>query len=160
MTILGTWALGNIAVGATLMGKREGEDKYFHQMNLGWGAVNVALAGFGYYTASKTDPATLDLYASMNAQHQLQKILLLNTGLDIGYMLGGAYLIEHSKNTALDKKPERLEGFGKSIILQGAFLFVFDLTTYFVLASNNEDLRPLLGSLQFTGERIGLLWQF
>jgi len=160
MTVLGTWAIGNIAVGASLMGNREGEDKYFHQMNLGWGAINLALAGFGYYSAVSTDPGSFGLYETVNQQHRFQKILLFNAGLDVGYMLGGAYLIERSKNTPDDKNPERLKGFGKSIILQGAFLFAFDLATYFVLAKDNENLKPLLGNLTFTGDSIGLVWQF
>jgi hypothetical protein len=160
MTVLGTWAVGNIAVGASLMGKREGTDKYFHQMNLGWGAINLALAGFGYYSAVNTDPGSFGLNETMNEQHRFQKILLFNADLDVGYMLGGAYLIERSKNTPDSKNPERLKGFGQSIILQGAFLFVFDLATYLVLAKDNENLQPLLGNLTFTGDSIGLIWQF
>ena len=160
MTVLGTWAVGNIAVGASLMGNRKGSDKYFHQMNLGWGAINLALAGFGYYSAVNTDPGSFGLYETMNQQHRFQKILLFNAGLDVGYMLGGAYLIERAKTTPDSKNPERLKGFGQSIILQGAFLFVFDLATYLVLAKDNENLQPLLGNLTFTGDSIGLVWQF
>ena len=37
----------------------------------------------------------------------IQKILLLNAGLDVGYMLGGLYLTERSKNT--EKNPERIK---------------------------------------------------
>ena len=34
MTVLGTWAIGNMAVGVGLQGSREGSEKYFHQMNI------------------------------------------------------------------------------------------------------------------------------
>lgn len=158
MMVLGGWAVGNIAVGASLYGSRQGEDRYFHLMNMGWGIVNLGLATAGYISAVKTDPASFDMYQSVQAQHSLQKIFLLNAGLDVGYMLGGLYLMERSKRT--EKKPERLKGFGKSIILQGAFLFAFDLGAYFVQAGNNSKLEPLLSSLYFDGQQVGLVLGF
>ena len=90
---------------------------------------------------------------STEEQYKIQKILLFNAGLDIGYMLGGAYLIERSKNTA--NNPERLRGFGKSIILQGGFLFAYDLITYFTLAADNDQLQLLL-----SGDGVGMSWRF
>ena len=44
MLILGGWAIGNMVIGSALMGKREGEDRYFHQMNVAWNAVNLGIA--------------------------------------------------------------------------------------------------------------------
>jgi len=107
------------------MAKSQGTDKAFHQMNLGWGLVNAGLAASGLWTATHTDPASFDLYQSNLEHHRLQKIFLFNAGLDVGYMLGGLWMMEKSK-TAL-KHQDRLQGFGKSIILQGAFLFLFDV---------------------------------
>jgi hypothetical protein len=156
MIVLGTWAAGNIATGAVLMGKKTGEDKYFHQMNLGWGAVNLGIATVGYLASMKADPAGFDTYSTVHEHFKMQKILLFNAGLDLGYMAGGFYLMERSKNTS--NNPERLKGFGKSIVLQGAFLFAFDLTTYFFHAKNNEKLRPLLDGLSFTGD--GFSWEY
>jgi hypothetical protein len=71
----------------------------------------------------------------------------------MAYMAGGAYLIERSKNT--EKNPERLRGFGESIILQGAFLFAFDIGTYLVHRGHNESLQFLLDGLSFQGDAIG-----
>ena len=158
MMVLGGWAVGNLALGAALGSARSGEDKYFHLMNAGWGAVNLGIAALGYWGAVNTDPASFDLYQSVQEQHKLQKVLLFNAGLDVGYMLGGVYLMERSKNT--EKNPERLKGFGKSIILQGAFLFTFDLVNHFVHAAHDSDLQPLLSSLYFSGDQIGLVLQF
>lgn len=159
MLVLGSWAVGNIAVGSVLAGRREGVDKNFHLMNAGWNVVNLGLATLGYLTAIKTDPASLDLYATLEAQNGIEKILLLNTGLDVGYMLGGLYLIERSKNT--EKNPDRLEGFGKSIILQGGFLFVFDLATYFVHTKTRSGVwQEMLTSVYFDGSQVGLVLQF
>lgn len=158
MLVLGGWAVGNIAVGATLGSQRSGEDKYFHYMNAGWNLVNLGLATAGYFTAVNSDPAALDLYASINEQHRMQKIFLFNAGLDVGYMAGGLYLMERAKNT--ENKPERLRGFGKSIILQGGFLFAFDLVAYWMISRGNSELQPLLEGLTFNGQSIGYSLQF
>ncbi|RME99513.1 MAG: hypothetical protein D6772_07600 [Bacteroidetes bacterium] len=155
LLVLGGWAVANMGTGLALRGKAEGSDRYFHEMNMGWGAINLAIAGFGYWSSAKADPGSYDLLATINEQHKLQKILLFNAGLDVGYMLGGAYLIERAKNTSV--KPERLRGFGQSIMLQGGFLFAFDLVTYYLHARHNGDLSPLLEGLSLNGT--GLSWQ-
>ncbi|HMO39635.1 MAG TPA: hypothetical protein PKC76_02970 [Saprospiraceae bacterium] len=159
MMVLGSWAIGNIAAGAVLAGQRQGEDKYFHLMNIGWNTVNLSLATFGYLHAIHTDPTSFDLQGAMAGQYRVEKILLLNTGLDVGYVLGGLYLIERAKNT--DQRPERLSGFGKSIILQGSFLFVFDLASYLVHArTRSSEWQQLFSNLYFNGTEAGIVWQF
>lgn len=158
MLVLGGWAVVNIAGGLALSQKAEGADKYFHLMNAGWNGVNLAIAGLGYYSAMQTDPGNFDLYQTINEQHKFQKILLFNAGLDIGYMAGGLYLIERSKHSG--KNPEQLKGFGRSIILQGAFLFAFDLANHIIHSQHNSALEPLLSSIYFSGSAAGLVLQF
>ncbi len=155
MTVLGGWAIGNLASGALLTGQKTGKAKYFHQMNLGWGAINLGIAGFAYYNAVKTDPASFDLLGSLKEQEKITRILLFNAGLDVGYIMGGAYLRERAKTTT--KNPERLAGFGESIILQGAFLLVFDLAVFWVHHQHGKDLHPLIGGLSFGGN--GVSWR-
>lgn len=158
MLILGSWAVGNIALGASLATRREGESRYFHAMNAGWNLVNLGLATAGYLSSIKADPAAFDLYATIAEQHKLQKIFLFNAGLDVGYMMGGLYLMERSRRTV--NKPERLKGFGQSILLQGAFLFAFDLGAFLWQAQGNGDLAPLLQGLSFSGNSVGMVWRF
>ena len=158
MLVLGSWAVGNIALGLGMYNQHQGEERYFHLMNAGWNVVNLGLATAGYLAAIKTDPAGFDLYQSIHEQHKLQKIFLFNAGLDVGYVLGGLYLRERGKSA--EKNPEMLRGFGKSIILQGSFLFAFDLVAYFVQASGNKDIGPLLSNLHFNGQQIGFFVQF
>ncbi|MBK7410081.1 MAG: hypothetical protein IPL49_20715 [Saprospirales bacterium] len=160
MTILGTWAIGNMAAGAVLQGRTTGETKYFHQMNIGWNAVNLVIAGAGYLGLRKLDAAGMGLFESMDSHYGFQKILLFNAGLDVGYMLGGAYLMERSKNTPLEKKPDRLKGFGQSIVLQGAFLFLFDLGSYFWISTLNSDIPGLINQLEPASQGIGLSLRF
>ncbi|MFK7933506.1 MAG: hypothetical protein AB8G22_08345 [Saprospiraceae bacterium] len=154
MTILGAWAVGNIAVGATLQGKNKGtEAQYFHRMNAYWNVVNLGLAAAGLYAATKGDPASYDAFQTVQEQHKIQKVLLFNAGLDVGYVMAGFYLLERGKNSL--KNQERLRGFGKSLILQGAFLFLFDWVVFATHASRNEGLRQFIGGLSFNGDAVG-----
>ena len=159
MTILGTWAIGNMALSGILAGKRSGSDKYFHQMNIGWNVVNLSLAGAGLYSALHADPGSFDLFQTITQQHRFQKILLFKAGLDLGYMAGGAYLMERSRRET-GKRADQFLGFGQSILLQGAFLFVFDLSTYLVMASNNEEMQHLLSGLRFSGTQFSFCLTF
>jgi hypothetical protein len=155
MLTLGGWAVANIAAGAALQGSAEGSTKHFHQMNALWNGVNLAIAGFGYYSAMKSDPAAWDLATSLGKHNGFQKILLLNAGLDVGYLMGGLYLTERAKRP--DVNSDQLKGFGQSIMVQGAFLMVFDLVNYFIAAQQNGTLDLKLGS---TGTGLGLTLVF
>lgn len=141
MLILGGWAVGNIALGASLRGSTSGSTRYFHEMNIYWNLVNLGIAGFGYYSSIQQDPASFDLYTSMQRHASFQKVLLFNAGLDIGYILGGLYLTERARRPNVNS--DQLKGFGRSIILQGSFLFAFDLVNYFISNSRNDQLQLL-----------------
>lgn len=145
MLVLGGWAAGNIATGLTWRSRSTGQNRYFHEMNALWNGVNLGIAALGYWSAGHVaDSPTL--YGAINEHYGFQKILLLNAGLDLGYMAGGLYLMERAKNT--DQRPERLRGYGRSILLQGAFLFAFDLANYFISAGREKEVRMLLGAAE------------
>lgn len=148
MEVLGGWAIANIAISGVGVFQSAGVTKAYHQMNLGWNAVNLTLAGFGYFSAlnGQTDLGTLE---SIQAHESIMRIFLFNAGLDVAYIMAGAYLIEKSKNVT--KNSERLEGFGKSIILQGGFLLLFDGIMYFShLNHGNSTLSKLISGFSFT----------
>lgn len=151
MTVLGAWAVANIASGAILQTQTKGEAHYFHQMNLIWNTVNLAIAGSSLLAIRRTDISTLDAAASIKAQHSLQKVLLFNAGVDVGYIMLGAWYIERGKNANTQKLINRRKGYGKSIILQGTFLLAFDLWTAKSLAKDNHKIPALLDGLSFTG---------
>jgi len=155
MLTLGGWAVANIAAGAAMQGSAGGSTKHFHRMNALWNGVNLAIAGFGYYTALKSDPIAWDLATSVGKHQGFQKILLFNAGLDVGYIMGGLYLMERAKRP--DVNSDQLKGFGQSIMLQGAFLMAFDLVNYFIAAGANDRLPVLLGG---TGDGLGLMIPF
>ncbi len=157
MLILGSWALGNMAVSSFKLQAANPETKAYHQMNLAWNAVNLAIAGFGYY-GSISASADLSLTESILEQNKISKILLFNSALDLGYMLGGAYLMERSKNS--DQKA-RLNGFGKAVIVNGAFLLIFDSIMYYMHASHESSiLIPILEKVQIGSNNISFRWQF
>ena len=158
MLILGSWALGNMVINPLLGRGAIGERKYFYQMNTAWNAVNLAIAGFGYFNALRTDPSSFGLWESISEQNKMETILLVNSALDLGYMLGGLYLIERSKNTV--NRPERLKGFGQGLILQGAFLMVFDISLFLAHQHHASELPVFLEGLTFSPGGIGWRMSF
>jgi len=144
MLVLGSWAVGNILLGAYGNQKWTGETKYFHQFNALWNVVNLGIASFGYYSALTSDPTALSGAEILKEYGSLQNLLLLNAGLDVAYMVTGLYLKERGRSSS---SADRLKGYGNSLLLQGGFLLVFDAVLYFV-HQHNASLRlyPYLGT--------------
>ncbi|MCI0496562.1 hypothetical protein L0Z72_16290 [candidate division KSB1 bacterium] len=157
MMTLGSWAVGNMAVNGALYRSGEKDRKYFYQMNIAWNAINLAIAGFGLYGALNPD-TTLTLFESIKQQGNIEKILLFNAGLDVGYIMTGFYLKERAKN--LLQHHDRLKGYGNSLVLQGGFLFLFDLTVYFIQAGNHDLMKKLLDHVTLAPGSIGLTLHF
>jgi len=157
MLVLGSWAVGNFAVSGYQMTRTKGTTYYFHQMNVFWNSVNMAIAVGGYLGAGQmTGLSPLELYDEYN---NFSKILLFNTGLDVAYVMTGLYLRERSGN--VQKHTKRLKGYGNSLILQGGFLFAFDLVLVLI---NEQALGSLSGSknlqLSLMPGGLHLAWQF
>lgn len=151
MFVLGGWALANIISGTTLSFTMKGEAKYFNQFNALWNTVNLGLAVNGLLN---TGTDTLSLYNSVTGHQTLQNIFVLNAGLDLAYIATGFFLKEKAKTS---EKKELLTGYGNSLLVQGAFLLVFDAAMYFIHQNNaNVNLYPLLGSLTEPGVGIGM----
>lgn len=153
MLVLGGWAAGNILVGTYGNFKANGEAKYFHQFNAMWNVVNLGIAAFGYFNAVNSDPSTMTNLEILKDYNSLQSFLLLNTGLDVAYIMTGFYLKERAKNSS---SSERLKGYGNSLLLQGGFLLLFDVSLYFIHQSNaNIKLYPHLESILSGGVGVG-----
>lgn len=157
MLVLGGWAAGNLAISGIALGSgSKGTARSFHQMNLGWNAVNLAIAGFGYYSLG-SESAELSLAQSLQEQESMKRILLFNAGLDVAYMAGGAYLLERAKTSA---KPQRDRGFGRAVIMNGAFLMAYDLVMYFVHQQRDESLYQWVPDISMGLNQVGLVWKF
>ncbi len=157
MLTLGGWAIGNLAVSGIRMAKTEDSPFYFHQMNVFWNVVNLSLAGLGYLNAIHIEP-DLSLAATVEQQYSFQKVLLFNAGLDVAYMAGGLYLLEKARN--IEKNKVRFRGYGRSVLLQGAFLFTFDLTLYLILNAQNTQIRSVLEHVQLSPQGMGYIIKF
>lgn len=158
MTILGSWALGNMLISPVLASRSNGVEKHFHQMNAYWNIVNFGIAAIGYFNTLNQDVSSLSLAASVSEQQLIEKVLLFNTGLDLAYVVGGFYMIERSRRNG--HQSERLKGFGRSIVLQGAFLFAFDLLFYLKMHQHGSQVMNLLTNVRLTPNSVGVSFMF
>jgi hypothetical protein len=106
-TALGRWAAGSVVAGALL--SVPSTTRGFGRQTLAWGAVDGAIAVVGSRRRAQkgpTDPG------------RLRRVLLVNAGLDVGYLAAGGWLVRDG----------RWRGDGAAVLLQGAFLLVLDGT--------------------------------
>ncbi len=105
--VLGVWAVGSVIAGAALAARPR--TRGAGRQTLLWGAVDGAIVTGGALARRRrgpTDPA------------RLRQVLLVNAGLDVGYVATGAALVRHG----------RWAGDGRAVVVQGAFLLVLDAT--------------------------------
>lgn len=157
LTVLGSWAGANLITNGILLANASGSDKYFYQMNVYWNVVNGALAGLGVLQAKKTQ-ADLSPFQTLEEQSNTEKTFLVNTGLDVAYLMTGVYLLEKSKNST--DSQDKLKGYGQSVILQGGFLLLFDGIMYGVHRSHLKKGKAIFENLTFTGNQLGFVWRF
>ena len=137
MLVLGGWAIGSIAIGVG--GAFVAADptwQAFWATTAGWNVVNLALA-VGSLTAPARPAPPDDPVA---AHHRLEKLLLFNAGLDVGYMATGAWAWDRGASGtgwgALE--PDQLTGLGQAVLVQGAFLLIFDLVLARLIANDRN----------------------
>jgi hypothetical protein len=154
---LGTWAVSNFTLsGYGWATASTSQEKYFHQMNVMWNTVNLALAVPGYIR-SKNANLGLNEVQTLAEQRKTQKIFLVNSALDLGYMASGFVLKEQNSTDA--SKQAQFEGYGKSLLLQGGFLLLFDLGAYFIHQKHGQKLNTnQVLKLQPSSVGIGLCW--
>lgn len=128
MYVLGGWAATNMALGAYGWSKQSGKMKYFHQMNLFWNTVNLTIAGIGLYNNLNPEMAGMNFSQMLSEHMKMERIYLINAGLDVFYMSAGWFMLNRSGK--VNKNADLLGGYGYSVILQGGFLFIFDLVMY------------------------------
>ena len=110
-------------------------------MNLYWNIVNLIIAGAALYGIISGDPTTQSLLQSLKLHVWYKKILYLNVGLDVAYIMLGSYLKERSRTSP---KTEQLQGWGQAVVLQGLFLFLLDLVLVVLLEYSADKLFSLI----------------
>jgi len=146
---LGSFALANIAVGVVAAGQTSGETRYFYKMNVYWNLVNLGIAGAGLLGSRKKNADAESLADAVRQHENMKQILLINAGLDVAYVVGGAYLRERA--VLHPDKADQLRGYGTSIITQGGFLLAFDLVNYFIFKNRGDKQERLLLSAGANG---------
>ncbi|MEM9459703.1 MAG: hypothetical protein AAGF11_36335 [Myxococcota bacterium] len=131
MGTLTGWAVVNIAGGLAGNLTTTGTIRFFHQGNAAWNTVNLALGIAGLVSQRRERDEPVDLATGRARARRAQVVFGINAGLDVLYVSTGAIL--WSLGQALDPSPSRLElgprlhGYGQALVLQGLFLFVFDV---------------------------------
>lgn len=159
MLFLGGWSVANIAFSGAMMTQTDESDFYFHQMNVAWNAVNLTIAGFGYWNSKRAKIADYDLSKTIKEQRKIQNILLINSGLDVAYMAAGWYLLDRADQS--EDNSNLMKGYGQSLLLQGGFLLAFDLVQYGLHFRRNTVLNSFADNIQIqVGNGIGLRYRF
>ena len=159
MAVLGGWAVSNLIVSGIADGQTEGSAHYFHQMNVGWGAINLALAGVGYLGARRAARLPTSSRAeNVRAQLRTENLYLFNAGLDVAYLTAGVYLLEKGANPTAPGSADRWRGYGQSLLLQGGFLLLFDGFQYAAHHRyGNHALYPLLSRVSIGPGAVALV---
>jgi hypothetical protein len=140
MAALAGWSVVNIVGSGIATKTHNTEVRYFHQMNVMWGGINLALAGLGYWGAGreKTDnPVLADV---LKHQNRIEKTYLINLGLDVLYVGAGLLMNKTSDN---QKNPAKFEGYGNSIMVQGGFLLLYDAIVYSIHHKHGKQLKGM-----------------
>lgn len=154
MIVLGSWAAINIiSGGAGYFASNNDEWKAFHEMNVLWNIANGVIAIGGYMGAKKELAETMSCKNMLHRYEANKRLYLINAGLDVLYLGGGVLIAEHGK---YKNNSARWQGFGKSIIVQGAFLLFFDSIMYASHQNKDKQWYRLLQGLCVTNDGIGL----
>jgi len=114
----------NMMLGQRLL-RYEGFWKGVGTQAVAWSSINIAIAFFGnLFTRRRLDKLENPFEVSVVTKEavNLRRVLWINTGLDVLYMVGGLILARtRGKQSAFARSN------GMGIVLQGLLLFVFDL---------------------------------
>jgi hypothetical protein len=155
MISLNTWAGVNLIGSGIGWGLTNGQQKYFHQMNVMWNVVNVGIAIPGLLGTKKMARESVTFSKVAQRQNKLENVYLFNAGLDVGYMATGWALFNFG-NTKTGEMRLRFRGYGQSLVLQGGYLFVYDMIMFALLKRTGKALKPLWNNVQVAPYGLGM----
>lgn len=123
---LAVWSLGSVLKGGALwwLGNRTNRPAVtaFGRQNAAWGAIDLGIATVGLVRRGRQPNDD-------QRRRRLRRTLLINAGLDVGYVGAGVLLVRHRATAA--KLPgysaAAAVGDGSAIVIQGGFLLILDL---------------------------------
>ena len=112
------WAAASIGTGLVLWRGDDPLRRGVGEQYAGWGVINAIIA----LVARRPPPQANMLVETAARKRALSRLLWVNKGLDVVYILGGRRVMRNRGAT-----DARWRGRGLGIVLQGGFLFFFDL---------------------------------
>ena len=116
------WSALSMSAGLLLATSSEPVERGMGEQFMAWGAVDGALALAGMWMGRRRQAIPGDPERQMKDARNLQRLLLVNAGLDVFYVLGGAGLA-----LGRGRSDETWRGRGLGVMIQGGFLLAFDL---------------------------------
>ena len=110
------WSVLSMVGGALLWRRGSPFWRGFGVQALGWGAIDALIAASGLRPGRQPSPEPV------RAARNLRRLLWFNAALDVGYMAGGFWLARSKGRTDATWR-----GQGWGIVVQGGFLFLFDV---------------------------------
>lgn len=121
------WGAANVAAGTALALSTDREERptlhAFGLQSAGWGLINTGIAAAGLTLGGRGDPPSTPGEA-LGAEARWGQILVVNQGLNAGYMMVGAALWAASGHGL--RRGDEVKGHAQAVILQGMGLFVLD----------------------------------
>ncbi|NDJ52877.1 MAG: hypothetical protein GYB68_07325 [Chloroflexi bacterium] len=129
------WSVGSIVAGLVTLASGKAIGRGLGIQNITWGAIDGLIAIFGLRAANQrmADPEAMSPETEARETENLRRILWINTGLNIGYLLTGAAIL-----LTRGRENEEARGHGIGVLIQGSFLFVTDLLSLAELQNKPE----------------------
>ena len=108
--VLACWAAASVVAGAALSLDRR--TRGFGRQTAAWGAVDGAIAYAGVRGRRRRGPTS---------PARLRRVLLVNAGLDVGYLAAGLAVLRSPAARARGWR-----GDGLAVVVQGGFLLLLD----------------------------------
>ena len=162
MYVLGGWSVANLVTSGVGWAKGKGSNQYFHQGNVMWNIVNLSIVVPNLLSTKRNLHKNYTGSETLKYQRATEVTYLVNLGLDAGYMVTGFALREYALNHPANKSVNRLNGYGTSLLLQGGFLLLYDVTMCSLHYQHSIQLKPAkyIGDLGFTGNGFIYAYRF
>ncbi|MCB0554927.1 MAG: hypothetical protein KDD02_15355 [Phaeodactylibacter sp.] len=149
VAVLGWWCILNFLAGIPGLALLDGWLWYFLLMNLVWSAINFAIALLMYNHVFYRRFKQGNVFQRFEVQRHVEKILLLNIGLEVGYFFAGLYLLTLGRLPDI-AYPELWRGFGWAVLLQAVYMFIHDFSFHLLHVLNFRKCKPFLEEMMET----------
>jgi MFS family permease len=123
MGVLTGWAVANIAGGIAGAVLVDGDARFVHEANAAWNTVNLALGIAGLVSNGRRLPKAKTIAEARKLSRRTMRTYAVNAVLDVVYIAAGTLMAELGRQYG----QARVQGYGSAVILQGAWLFAFDV---------------------------------